>query len=211
MLAASLTGIRLRRLIGMDRRQFLWTPALAAAKLRKRAETVYRFVTPEYEGRMSVEFIDNYSSHGFWFADRLNSREFCLSAKGEEGRSCLPEFKGAIAIAVYHLRPRPHLRQGLKLRERVRTIDYDSHMNPRPPFEGTLDGKGEIVSDIQAFGYEQDGPAEPAPLDPWCLLRQDLYIDGQDAPFLIVHWKHTLSAITLIDVIPGERTRLVSS
>ena len=198
-----------------NRRQFFWisaalAPALTAKERPRRSETVFRFVTPEYEGRMSVEFIDNYSSSGFWFADRLNRHEFCLSDKGEQGRNCLPQFTGALAIAVYHLHPRPHSRISLKLRERVRTIDHESHMNPRPPYEGILDAKGEIVSDIQAFGYNHEGPPEAAP-DPWCLMRQDLYFDGQDSPFLIVHWKHTLNAISLIDVIPGEQTKLVTA
>jgi hypothetical protein len=185
-------------------------PAAASAKDRaRRSETVYRFLTPDYEGRLSVHYLDNYSSAGFWFSDRLSGRRFCLSEKGEEGRDCLADFKGALAIAVYHLRSLPHSRKSLKLRERVLTIDHDSRMDPRPPFETTLDGKGEVVSDIQAFGYNRQNPAEPAPLDPWCLLRQDLYFEGHDAPFLIIHWKHTFSAITLIDVIPGERTKLV--
>ena len=203
-----------------NRRQFLWIsaalwPAAAAAEHAKRSETVVRFLTPEYDGRMSVQFIDQYSSRGFWFSDRLNNREFCLSGKGEEGRACLPKFTGSLAIAVYHFRARPHVRQAPKLRERVLTIDHDSHLDPRPPFEGTLDMKGEVVSDIQAFGYNRDDPAEAASgsalVATWCFLRQDLFLDGQDSPFLIVHWKHTLNAITLIDVIPGERTRLVST
>jgi hypothetical protein len=199
-----------------SRRFFLWTaaslgPAAVAAAPVRQTETVYRFSTAECEGRMSVQFFDKYSTKGFWFRDRLSSHRFCLSGNGKEGQNCLPRFSGSIAIALYHLRSRPHAPSFLKLRERVRTIDQDSRLNPRAPFERTLGVEREIVSDIQAFGYD---PAEPAPstepLDPWCLLRQELYFDEQSAPFLIVHWKHTLNAITLIDVIPGDRTQLIS-
>ena len=44
--------------------------------------------------------------------------------------------------------------------------------------------------------------------DPWCLFRQDLYFDQQSEPFLVIHWKHTLSAIRVLDLVPGQDTRL---
>jgi hypothetical protein len=184
----------------------------AAAQTKKKPETVYRFSTPECTGRMSVQFYDRYSSQGFWFDDRLTSREFCLSAEGEEGKKCLPRFSGSIAIALYHLHSHTS-RNSLGLRERVRTIDQDLRVSPRPPFERTLNLQGEVVSDIQAFGYDPEDAAAAEPqkvVEPWCLLHQDLYLDGQTAPVLIIHWKHTLSAITLLDVIPGDRTQLIS-
>lgn len=34
--------------------------------------------------------------------------------------------------------------------------------------------------------------------DDVCLLRQDLYFDKENLPFLVVHWKHALSAIRLL-------------
>jgi hypothetical protein len=43
----------------------------------------------------------------------------------------------------------------LNLRERVLTIDRDS-MDPRSPFERVLPLDREIVSDIEAFGYDAD-------------------------------------------------------
>jgi hypothetical protein len=72
----------------------------------------------------------------------------------------------------------------------------------------------EVVSDIQAFGYNEDEPEKAASdtksLVLWCLLRQDLYLNDQAEPFLIVHWKHTVDFISLLDVIPGDRTQLIS-
>ena len=35
-------------------------------------------------------------------------------------------------------------------------------------------------------------------------------LNGQTAPFLIVHWKHTLNLISLVDVIPGDRAQVIS-
>jgi hypothetical protein len=125
----------------------------------------------------------------------------------------LQRFVGAIAIARYAFRSRRHSPDLLNLRERVLTIDNDSRTNPPPPFERVLTAEREIVSDIQAFGYNPDDPDQASfstnPLAAWRLLRQDLYLNGQPTAFLIVHWKHTLDFISLVDVIPGENTELV--
>ena len=43
----------------------------------------------------------------------------------------------------------------------------------------------------------------------WYLVRQDLYLNDQATAFLIVHWKHTLNLISLLDVIPGAGTELI--
>jgi hypothetical protein len=71
----------------------------------------------------------------------------------------------------------------------------------------------EVVSDIQAFGYNAEDPQQAAfstkPLTAWRLLRQDLYLDGQPTAFLVVHWKHTLDVISLVDVIPGDETERI--
>src|ERR1700761_4226684 len=212
------------------RRTFLWSLASAgtgfglsseplAAKSDKDAETVLRIRTPECEVRMSVEYFSNSEIGSFRFRDSLAERAFCLSSNGEEDRAagnntkadsrCVARFSGSIAIAHYHFRSRLSAQSPLRLRERVLTIDQDSRMDPRPPFERLLAVERETASDIQAFGYQPDASAAPAPpLALWCLLRQDLFLNEQSAAFLIVHWKHTFNAIHLLDVIPGDRTEL---
>ena len=190
----------------MDRRSFLWSAAVAnALEAKQSPETVYRFRAGGCDVRMSVEFYDRYASAGFWFGERRTDRSFCLSASGETGQAgaaglpavdCLKNFHGSLAIARYHIRPHA------KLREQVRTIDRDGRLSERPPFERTLSVVDGVVSDIQAFGYEDNSPAAQGP-EPWCFLRQDLYFDERQAPFLTIHWKHTFSAIRLLDVIPG--------
>jgi hypothetical protein len=69
-----------------------------------------------------------------------------------------------------------------------------------------------LVSDIQAFGYNLDDPKQATPTDEdvWSLLRQDLYLNDRATAFLIVHWKHTLNFINVLDVIPGDGTHTVS-
>jgi hypothetical protein len=198
-----------------SRRSFLWTlaslaPALGAmGKTKTGSENVYRFSTPECEVRMSVEYFEKLMRNDFGFRDRLTNRGFCLSGIGETDRNCLSQFAGSMAIAHYHFDSRSHSQVPLKIRERVLTIDHDIRMSPRPTFEGVLPVQGKVVSDIQAFGYKQNDPqATPSAL--WCLLRQDLYLNDQTAPFLIVHWKHTFDAINLVDVIPGDQTQWIS-
>ncbi|HEY7303416.1 MAG TPA: hypothetical protein VH601_04855 [Bryobacteraceae bacterium] len=185
-----------------------------AASVRVQNETVYHFATRECDIRMSVEFYDRYSSQGFWFRERRTDARYCLSPDGEKGRACLPNFSGSIAIAQYRIRSRSNSSNLLVLRERVRSIDRDNRVNERPPFERTLDLQGGLASDVQAFGYvpdasspDQAGAAQAH--EPWCLFRQDLYLDAAGSPFLVVHWKHTLSAIRILDVIPGDQTQIV--
>jgi hypothetical protein len=205
-----------------DRRFFLWSLTSLGAglgltnhglKAENRSEPSYRFRTPECEVRMSVQFLANSSTEGFHFRDRLTNRTFCLSANGDENHGCLERFVGAMAIARYAFRSRRHSAAPPNLRERVLTIDNDSRMTPRPPFERVLAVESEVVSDIQAFGYNPDDPQQTAfstrPLAAWRLLRQDLYLNGQPTAFLIVHWKHTLDVISLVDVIPGDGTEWI--
>jgi hypothetical protein len=213
------------RLRGSGRRSFLCAlaglgltaRAAGAEKKEKKAgtkaETAYRMVTPECEVQMSVEFFGRTSAEQFRFRDSLTNRAFCLSNNGEEDRSCVQRFSGSMAIARYHLRSRVPSRAAVNLRERVLTIDHDARMSARAPFERVLAAERDVVSDVQAFGYDPNDPTRPGEesgrVPVWCLLWQDLYLNDETKAFLIVHWKHTLDSISLVDVIPGERTELV--
>jgi hypothetical protein len=206
-----------------NRRSFLWslgtvgasvglTTKALAFKSDKESEIVYRIRTPECEVRMSVEYFGSSEISRLRFRDSLTQRAFCLSSNGEQDSSCVARFSGSMAIAHYHFRSRSHAQPTLHLRERVLTIDHDIRLDPRPPFERLLAVQRETVSDIQAFGYQPDRSMPDAqPLALWCLLRQDLFLNDQPTAFLVAHWKHTFDAIHLLDVIPGDRTELVST
>ena len=203
----------------LNRRMFLWSLAglgltTKISKAEKQFEPVYRFLTPQCEVRMTVQYFAQSSDNGFRFRDRQTNRAFCLSSDGSPDQTCQERFVGSIAIARYEFRSRSHVHLPLNLRERVLTIDHDSRISPRPPFEKTLTVEREVASDIQAFGYSLDEPEQAAfaeePAAVWCLLRQDLYLNDQSTAFLIVHWKHALDFISLVDVIPGEGTKLIS-
>ena len=178
-------------------------------------EHVYRFATDRCNILVSVEFHDSYSSRGFWFNNYQLDRPFCLSLKGEKDRDCARSFVGSLAIARYEVRSHSKHRQVSTLREYVRNIDRDERLEPRPPFHRKVELHQGVASDIQAFGYKDSGfspmPATlPDSASPWYYFRQDLYLEADSAPFLIIHWKHALSAIRMLDIIPAGGTSLVS-
>jgi hypothetical protein len=199
-----------------DRRSFLLSLASLGFPSRlprpeKQSEQVYRFLTPVCEVRMSVQYFARSSASSFRFRDDLTNRTFCLSANGEQDRDCLERFVGSMAIAQYQFRSRRHSGQpaGARADNRSRRSD-----KPRAPFERALAIERAIVSDIQAFGYNPDDTVQGTPsadlLAVWYLVRQDLYLNDQATAFLIVHWKHTLNLISLLDIIPGDGTELIS-
>lgn len=200
----------------ISRRAFFCSGAIggmASARAASTRECRYRLATADSDIEMGVQFYDRYSSRGFWFEDRLAGRSFCLSGQGAEARGCLENFAGSLAVARYRVRPQSGAPQMTILREHVRTIDQDARIEKRPPFDREIRLVQGIASDIQAFGYETAAPSTPARSgpDPWCFFRQDLYFDRQPSPFLVVHWRHALSGIRVLDVIPGEHTWFIKS
>jgi hypothetical protein len=182
--------------------------ALRTAGVTKQEE-LYRFRTAEVDVEVTIQFHDRYASTGFWFAEQGSHRRFCLSGSGEEGRNCLSDFRGSLAIAKYRVRPRSGGHATLALRELVRTIDRDSRLPDRAPFEHTIVLDQGIGSDVQAFGSQNDDQELLERHGPWYVLRQDVYLEPQLAPLLILYWKHALTSIRVLDVIPGDNTWVV--
>jgi hypothetical protein len=195
--------------MNFDRRLFLGSAAAFAAGSARAAQQkeTYRLRTADTDIEMDIEFHDAYASRGFWFGEQMANRQYCLSAEGDEGRNCLAAFRGSLAIARYRVRPRSRQPE-LGLREYVRTIDRDARLPDRPPFERSIALKKGVGSDLQAFGYEPSPEDDPRSdrHGPWYLYRQDLYLERQPAPFLILYWKHALTSIRVLDLIPGDQT-----
>jgi hypothetical protein len=196
----------------LNRRRFLGgTAALALiSPAAAKDEEAYRLLTADAEIEMTIEFHAGYASRGFWFGEQMSNRNFCLSARGEEGSNCIAGFRGSLAIARYRVRPRSHAPAEPVLREHVRTIDHDIRLPDRPPFDRSIVLKKGVGSDLQAFGYEAEPADEPLSVrhGPWYLYRQDLFLEPQRAPFLTVYWKHALASIRVLDLIPGDQTWL---
>jgi hypothetical protein len=165
-----------------------------------------------------VSFPDSYSGGTVIFHssnELLNGA--CLSTTNEVmTHDCMKDFVGAIAVVELVITP-----IGVPgtycqtLRESARSIDRDEALIEKAPFERTIEVRHGSASDIQVFGYSQqklgrggkrkDGMRRRHA--PWRLYRQDLFLDDGPDPFLTLHWKHTLSRIRLIDVIPVGATR----
>jgi hypothetical protein len=202
------------------RRSFLFSfagfgIAPKSRKPEKNPEPIFRFLTPECEIRMSVQYFDSSALSNLRFRDSLTNRVSCVSSDGKSDPSCLQRFNGSVAVAHYHFRSRATAATApaLRLRELVHTIDQDSRMTPRRPFERALAVERETASDIQAFGYDPGDPQQAASAKSaslWAILRQDLFLNDQSSAFLTVHWKHTFNLISLVDVIPGDATEQVS-
>jgi hypothetical protein len=201
------------------RRSFLFSfagfgIAPKSRKSEKNPEPIFRFLTPECEIRMSVQYFDSSALSNLRFRDSLTNRVSCVSSDGKSDPSCLQRFNGSVAVAHYHFRSRAAATApALRLRELVHTNDQDSRMTPRRPFERALAVERETASDIQAFGYDPVDPQQAASAKSaslWAILRQDLFLNDQSSAFLTVHWKHTFNLISLVDVIPGDATEQVS-
>jgi hypothetical protein len=196
-------------------RRLILLSGLGIATLRSSAasrdQDVYRFATDGCDIRVRVEFHDRYSSRGFWFNDPFN-RPFCLSPEGEKARNCAAKFVGSLAIARYEIRCRSKDRRISMLREHVRNIDCDDRVEPRPPYDRKIELHRGTASDIQAFGYTDTEKTATAydSVSPWYYFRQDLFLEAETAPFLILHWKHALNAIRMLDIMPAGGTSVVS-
>ncbi|MGA8036584.1 MAG: hypothetical protein WB985_11515 [Candidatus Acidiferrales bacterium] len=179
------------------------------------SEPSYRFETPDCEVEMSVKSYGKITTDDLGFIDRVTNQRMCAPEPSSKNQTCVSGFRGALAVAIYHFSSKKPSRMPGQLRERVVTIDHDRRIDPKPPVDEFVAVERDVASDIQAFGYTPDrlSGQMPAPLyvSPWCLMRQDLYLDQQTVPFLILHWKHSLESIQLVDVIPGDRTRPIGS
>lgn len=196
----------------LSRRSLLLGGITISAFPKSEPEQVYLFATSEYEIRMTLEFHDQYH-HGLRFQDRHSDRHFCLSPQGDQNRNCVSDFTGAITVARYKISPRGALDSSPSLREYVRSIDQSDSLPARPPFERIIQSQHGLASDIQVFGYQDSSHQNvqtPDPDDAWCLLRQDLYLKDKIKPFLVLHWKHTLSSIRILDMIPENGTSQVT-
>ena len=193
----------------LNRRRFLGGAAAFAlgSPAAAKDEEVHRFRTAEAEIEMTIEFHNRYASWGFWFGEQMSNRSFCLSAGGEEGRTCIAAFRGSLAIVCHRVRARSCPAPEPVLREYVRTIDRDARLPDRPPFERSIVLKKGVGSDVQAFG-DVPAPKDKPLFDqhgPWYLYRQDLFLEPQRPPFLIVHWKHALARFAFSTSSPETR------
>ena len=188
---------------------------LAIASFTITRETQVDLHRPEFDLRLTIQFYDNVRQVPWFVTD--SSGETCLSI---HGRSCIQEtttvdrFVGAFAIVHFQVTSKAREQAVLKLRERVRVLDQDVRLPDTGTFEATTACEGRHCSDIQLFGSTEERflqrkpPLSTASDALWRLERQELFYGDEPKPFAILHWRHTLYKIILIDMIPVGTTEI---
>ena len=173
------------------------------------ATTVYRVQTPGCTIEMQIGSSKRYSGTPvFFYPEEIGLQKQCLSETGDlDSGNCVKRFVGAVAVVRFYAKRGDA--ECSAMREYVRVIDQDSESKHLPPYERTISLGTGTGSDIQLFGFDQRALVTGGELPPsWRLFRQELFLDQTTKPFLIVHWKHTLTSIGLMDVIPVGTTQL---
>jgi len=184
----------------------LWAAATASR------QTEFKVSSPEFEMEVDVQFYDGVHEAPRFYTNSNGKGPICLSVEGQPcGKTEIGNWIGSYAIVHFKLL-RPAASVFPKLRERVRVIDQDEDLPDRPPFESAIAISDQLASDIELYGYSERsaGKAEKRDDRTWRFLRQELIYGDEQRPFLILHWKHTVESITLIDAIPVGAARLES-
>lgn len=178
-------------------------------------ELEFRVEKANCEIKIDIQFFNDLRTTPRFFADSEQGGIPCIDSHGDscEGPKERP-FYGAAAIVHFEVETNSCKTPLMKLREQVRVIDQDSTLPEWKPFAKTIALPKGLGSDIQLFGYYPESvhaQLEPPPRpsgSPWRFLHQDLFFGDEPNPFLILHWKHTLGKVMLVDIIPVGTTRL---
>ena len=185
----------------------LWAAATASR------QTEFKVSSPEFEMEVDVQFYDGVHQAPRFYTNSNGKGPICLSVEGQPcGESETGNWIGSYAIVHFKLLRQAAGTSALTLRERVRVIDQDADLPNRPPFETVVPISDQTASDIELYGYSE-GSVGKEPHDgdrTWRFLRQEVFYGNQERPFLILHWKHTVESIILIDAIPVGAARLES-
>ena len=130
---------------------------------------------------------------------RFLGGDACIAFDGGECNRKDENFVGSFAIVHFATK------RVAKLRERVKVIDQEEHMPEQPPFTKSVNVVNGVASDVQLFGHAK-GNAGPDANALWLISRQELFLNDERTPFLVLHWRHSVERIILIDVIPGTGT-----
>jgi hypothetical protein len=168
----------------------------------------YGFSTAKYDVRMRVSFPAPYEGK------RLSThrstdpgKEDCLStATGAFG--CIDSFVGALAVVRFAVNRADNGKPAAaSIREVVTVVEQSPGMAVRPPFTMSIKLVGGIGTDLQAFGYDESPLPEvqraaerEAAKRTWRRYRQELYLDKDRQPFVVVEWLHTTTQIRVLRV-----------
>ena len=158
---------------------------------------------------MDISFFDPYEGRRLGFHSSADPRkEICLVGNPERGY-CPDRFVGAVVAVRFTIKRVGGKLQGkTSIREYVTVIAQSPELPARASLEKTQVLRNGAISDLQVFGYDESDIAEGAREAErqkskerlWRLCRQELYLNGDTAPFAIVTWRYTLEAIEILSL-----------
>jgi hypothetical protein len=155
-----------------------------------------------------VQFFPPYQGNRLaFYRDEEHHNPICWSGAGET-RHCPDHFVGSVATVTYTVRRAGKLQRKTAIREYVTVISQSPDLPPRQPAEKTQMPLNGVITDVQAFGYDETDISEgeretvrkKAKDRLWRLCRQELYLESDTTPFAILTWRYTLDAIEIVDV-----------
>jgi hypothetical protein len=158
---------------------------------------------------IDIRFFDPYrGSRLVFYRDEDPGLPICWSGDGQSGE-CPEHFVGALATATYRVKGSAgRLRRKTAIREAVTVTAQSPDLPPRPRLERRQVLLNGVLTDVQAFGYdesnipesEREGVRKQAKLRLWRVCRQELYFDREILPFAIITWRYTLDTIEILGV-----------
>jgi hypothetical protein len=170
-------------------------------------ETRVTFFLERFVLTLNISFLPGFRGGRLAFTQETQGDlDVCLEAGSELPPKCPEHFVGAVAIAQYSVRQRSgRPARNFNLRERVTTVDRHPDFPNRGLFERTVPMVKSVVSDVQAFGYDEDripkadqANERAAADNVWGVYRQELYANSDKTPFAILEWRHTIRSIILV-------------
>ena len=176
----------------------------------------HTFVSGEHVVTMDVRFLEPYVGKRLVFYSSASpTTEICAVRNGESG-ACPERFVGAVAIVTFTLkRINGKVASTGSIRELATVVAQSPDLPAHAPFELTQPFVRGILSDLQVFGYDESDIAEPARAAArkesqertWRICRQELYLNDAKKPFAIIHWRHTVDRIDIMQAQAGKAAR----
>lgn len=174
----------------------------------ERDPQTYTFTAGDYHIQMEVRFLEPYVGKRLVFYNSTNpGKEICVYPSGKS-LVCPERFVGAVAtVTLAVMPPTGDSVNEATIREAVTVLSQSSALPARPRFEKAQPATGGVISDVQVFGYDETEIPEKqraaerrARRRLWRVYRQELYLNGDRDPFVVIQWRHTLDRVELVHI-----------
>jgi hypothetical protein len=169
----------------------------------------HTFTSGDYIITMDVHYFDPYVGKRLVFYSGTDDRTESSRAGNGEAGAHPSHFVGSVATVTLAVK-RVHgkLRGKTSIREYVTVTAQSPDLPSRPPFNKKQVLTNGVITDIEAFGYDEGDVAEGAREAVrqracerlWRLCHQELYLNDDKAPFATIDWRYTLNAIKIVDL-----------